>query len=95
MQSGYQGVQFERPTEQPDLHCVRVGQVHRSIASGTGVLRMVHLILGVELHAVTRSPSVELSLCSAAEPQEFWPEFFHEEYQAGDAFLLCFIFQAM
>ena len=40
LQSGCQGIQFERPTEQPDLYCVCVGQIYSSIPSGTGVLRM-------------------------------------------------------
>ena len=49
---------------------------------------MVHLVLGVELHAVAGRPAVELTLRPSAEPQQLGPELLNEEHQTGDTFLL-------
>ena len=78
LQGGFEGIQLERAAEHTDFNRVRIRKVDRRVTSGTGILRVVHLFGRGEADAVPRCPAVHLGLRTAAEPQQFCPEFFDE-----------------
>ena len=68
LQGGFESIQFECAAEHPDFYGIRVCEVDRRIAPGTGILRVAHLLGRREADTIPRRPAVHLALRAAAEP---------------------------
>ena len=91
LQGGFQSIQFKRAAEHPDFNRICIREIDRRVTSGTGILRVVHLLGRRKANAVSSRPAVHLGLRTTAEPQQFCPEFLDKIQQASNRGFLLFI----
>ena len=91
LQGGFEGIQLQSSAEHANFNRVRVHQVDRRVASGTGVFSVVHLFEWRKANSIPCCPAVHLGLGAAAEPQQLRPKLFHKVEQTGNRGLLLFV----
>ena len=91
LQGGFEGIQLERTAEHADFNGIRVCEINRRIAPGTGIFRVVHLLGRRQANAVPRRPAVHLALRAAAKAKQLRPEFLYKVQQPRNRGLLLFI----
>ena len=91
LQGGFEGIQFERAAEHSDFNRICVREIDRRITSGTGILRVVHLLGRRKADTIPRRPAIHLRLRATAEPQQLRPELFDKVKQTCNRGLLLLI----
>ena len=91
LQGGFEGIQLERAAEHTDFYRIRVRKVDCRVTSGTGILRMTHLLGRGKADTIPRRPAVHLALRAAAESQQLCPEFLYKVQQPRNRGFLLFI----
>ena len=91
LQGGFEGIQLERAAEHTDFNRICIREIDRSITSGAGILRMVHLLGRGEADTIPCRPAVHLALRAAAESQQFRPELLDEVQQTRNCSFLLFV----